>query len=205
MGSVVTINIRDLPNQLRKDEGRLREAIARGARAGAERGRAFIAKKTPIDLGQLKVGWKVKASVPKIPESGELTLTTLVNDAPHAGVVELGARPHAVNPAGWAAIYEWVRRHPELYVRAGRKNNAAWQGPNKPRTRSPKREAGPMRPFHGPDPEIAAITNAIVWKIRHHGQKPTYFIRRNLDGIAKAMLMEIARAIAVEADAARRG
>lgn len=205
MGSVVTINIKDLPDALRRDEANVRKAIARGARAGAERGRAFIAKRTPTDLGQLKASWKVVPGPTVVPASGTLTLTQLQNVAPQAGIVELGARPHAVNPEGWAAIYEWVRRHPEMYTHAGKAKNAAWQGPNKPRMRHNPKMAGPMRPFKGPDPEISAITNAIVGKIKRDGQKPTYFVRKNLDGIARAMLSEIARSLAQAADEARRG
>ncbi len=205
MGSVVTINIRDLPDALRRDEARVRAAIARGARAGAERGRAFIAKRTPTDLGQLKASWKVIPGPTVVPPSGTLTLTQLQNTAPHAGVVEMGARPHAVNPEGWAAIYEWVRRHPEMYTHSGSRRNAAWQGPNKPKMRQNRKMLGPIGPFKGPDPEISAITNAIVGKLKRDGQKPTYFIRKNLDGIAKAMLTEIARSLAQAADEARRG
>ena len=195
MSTVITIDLKRLPAALRSNEAAVRLAIATGARAGAEHGRAIMAKRTPTDLGQLKAGWKVKPGVPTVPESGVVQLTTLRNDAPHAGVVELGARPHTVNPQGWAAIYEWVRRHPELYTAAGRKNNSAWQGPNKPKMRRSKASAGPQRPFHGPDPEISAITNAIVGKLKREGQKPTYFIRKSLGDLGDAMLKEINRAL----------
>jgi hypothetical protein len=202
--ATVLINIKELPTQLVRDEARLREAIARGARAGAERGRTYMSKRTPIDLGQLRAGWKVKGGSPA-PEQGGATLATLDNDAPHVGIVELGARPHTMSPAGWAAIYEWVRRHPELYTHAGSKKNPAMSGPNQPKMRRTPKALGPIRPYHGPDPEISAITNAIVQKIRKVGQKPTYFIRKNLDALARLAVQEVAKSIAVEADAARRG
>jgi hypothetical protein len=75
---------------------RMREAIAYGARAGAERGRALMVKRTPTDLGQLKAGWKVRVTgsvasdAVAIGGGNEVELAALVNDAPHIAIVELG-------------------------------------------------------------------------------------------------------------------
>jgi hypothetical protein len=172
--NVIRLGIDQLPAELARGEKRFERALERGLRRGAERGRAIIVKKTPTDLGQLRASWKVKSAQ---------MVAELINDAPHAGIVELGARPHAVGPEGWHAIYEWVRRHPEMY------------GEKKARTRvsASLSDLATSGPFKGSDPEITAITNAIVQKIRRYGQKPTYFVRNNLESLKAALIAEVER------------
>jgi hypothetical protein len=197
VGASVTIAARVAGALVKSIDKNVRTALLRGGIAGAHRGRAIIVRRTPTDLGQLKASWKVRQ--PVVSADAKLqTISELKNDAPHVMVVELGARPHAVNPQGWSAIYEWVRRHPELYTGSGKKSDPTWQGPNVPKMRRTKklRAAGPLRPFQGPDPELTAITNAIVWKIRKHGQKPTYFIRNSIPDLENALRIEIDRALA---------
>lgn len=200
MGAVIGISLEDLPEVLERGEQRLRRAVARGALAGAHRGRALMVKRTPVDTGQLKAGWRVKPGVSEFtgPDS---TLAELVNDAPTIAFVELGSKPHAVNPEGWAAIYEWVRRH----YRGG-------QLGGKGRMRSQQSSSGGLfagadsvvAPFRGPDPVISQITNAIVWRIRKYGQKPTLFVRNSIDLLRGIMAAEMERAIAyVEAELSR--
>jgi hypothetical protein len=179
VGAVVTftIHIKDLPATIANADTAMRQAISYGARAGAERGRTFMVPRTPRDLGQLAASWRVKP-YPTI----EGLLAELINDAPTVAIVELGARPHTVNPQGWAAIYEWARRH---------MRNAAGRLRPRPRTRV----QGPLRPFWGPDPEVMAFTNAIVWKIRRYGQQPTFFIRNSIPTLVHLMATELGYAI----------
>ncbi len=117
------------------------------------------------------------------------TLAELVNDAPTIAIVELGARPHRISPEGWLALYEWVRRH---YRTAG---GGAYVLGGAGRMVRPSR-VDPTRPFQGSDPRITVITNAIAWKIRKHGQKPTFFVRNSLDDLRQLMAVELVRAIA---------
>lgn len=175
--NVITIGIEQLPRELQRVEQRFEKALARGLRMGAERGRAIIVRRTPMDLGQLRASWKVKAHD---------MVAELINDAPHAGIVELGARPHKVNAEGWQAIYEWVRRHPELY------------GASRPRSRvsATTAQQAQLGAFKGLDPEITSITWAIVKKIQKHGQKPTFFVRESLDVLEKALIKEVERQLA---------
>lgn len=184
MGAVIAVDLNKLPAALRSNEQAVRRAIARGIAIGSVQGKAILMRATPVDQGQLKASWKIGARALDVP-TGSNVLGKLYNDAPHAGVVELGARPHPVSPAGWIAIYEWVRRHPELYT-------APPMAVRMRRARSGGRGASPWKPFWGPDPQIMAITNAIVWKLRTRGQRPTYFIRRNLDRVQRAVLQSIA-------------
>ncbi len=183
MGSVMRIAIEDLPAELEATDARMRSAISYGARAGAERGRAFMVKHTPADLGQLKASWKVKTVPAPNVLGGDVTLAELINDAPHAAIVEFGARPHKVSAEGWQAIYEWARRH--FRSESGRM---------RPRPRN----TGPDRAFRGPDPVIASITWAIVRKIGKVGQKATFFVLNNLPALrgilAEEMAIQIERA-----------
>lgn len=192
MGAVVAIDINKLPEALKKNEAAVRAAIARGIVIGAQAGRAILVRATPVDQGQLRAAWRVEARLMSLPP-GMSTPCRLVNDAPHAGIVELGARPHNINPAGWTAIYQWVRRHPELYT-------APPMAPRMRRDKGGGRGASPFKPFWGPDPQIMAITNAIVRKIAREGQKPTYFIRKSLDAVQRVVLKQIAAELQRAAD-----
>lgn len=192
MGAVVRIGLDELPDALALGERRIRRAVARGALAGAHRGRAVIVPKTPRDMGQLAASWHVLPGAPEFT-SMSATLAELYNDAPHISMVELGARPHKVNPEGWLAIYEWVRRHFRGGVLGG-------SGRMRPR----RAAAGALGPFRGDDPVISNITNAIVMKIRREGQVPTFFVRDSLDDLRRVMARELEIALErANADIAR--
>jgi hypothetical protein len=185
--NVISIGIDQLPAELARLEGRMGKALVRGLRVGAERGRAIMVKRTPTDRGELRASWKVRANG---------LATELVNDAPHAGIVELGARPHKVSAEGWAAIYEWVRRHPFLY------------GQKRARTKvsATPTQVAAMGPFKGLDPEISSITWAIVKKINKVGQKATYFVLKSMDELRDTLAKEIERQIErVAAQAGAKG
>lgn len=186
MGAVISVDLARLTAALDSGEARIRRAIASGALAGAHRGRALMAKRTPVDMGPLKAGWRVRPGAKEFT-GPEATLAELVNDAPHLAFVELGTRPHKVSPEAWLAIYEWVRRH----YRGGKLGG-------KGRMRAPRdfTVEDARRPFHGPDPVIMQITNAIAWRIRREGSKPTFFVRRSLDELRDLMAAELERAIA---------
>jgi hypothetical protein len=204
-GSVL-IDMKRLPEALRRDEEAVRAGIVRGVNAGLERGRAIMVKATPVDQGQLRASWHVMRRVNGargLNTMGTASVGELRNDAPHAGIVELGARPHGLSPAGWAALYEWVRRHPELWAGSvlNRKGTLV-SGPAKRDRRARTAARGPLRPYHGPDPVIESITNAIAMKLRREGQKPTYFIRQNLYRVGDAVANEIKREIDLLAEKA---
>ncbi|HEY6109634.1 MAG TPA: hypothetical protein VIV56_12120, partial [Gemmatimonadales bacterium] len=186
---MISLELKDLPAALDQCERNIRRAVARGALAGAHRGRALIVKRTPVDMGPLKAGWRVTPGSMDF-DGLETTLATLVNDERHIGPVENGARPHPVNPEGWAAIYEWVRRH----YRGSKSGGYKLGGTG--RMRRQGAGADPNRPFHGSDPEVSAITNAIAWKLRTQGQKPTFFVKRSLEELKAVMAAELERALA---------
>ena len=93
-----------LPTALREREAATKRAIQAGIRSGAERGRGILVNETPVDQGQLRASWKVRRAVAGLE-------AILLNDAPHAGVIEAGARPHPVSAAGREAIANWAWRN----------------------------------------------------------------------------------------------
>lgn len=168
--SRIVISAKDLPAELQRLEGSVREAIHRGIRSAARRGRAELVRRTPKDHGLLKASWRDTAT-----GAGGSTIAEVMNDAPYVGIVEAGARPHAVSEAGQAAIREWVRRHlPDLIGRD--------------RAKTIKRRFANYAEI-----EINRITSAIVWRIRKYGQPPTYFIRDALPELSRYAALEVLR------------
>lgn len=84
---------------------RVRACIPKASLAAAHRLRARVIdeidKRKITDRGILKNGCRVKAS-----RDG----ASLIGDAPHTGIVELGARPHPVSKEGRDAIAGWCVR-----------------------------------------------------------------------------------------------
>lgn len=83
-----------------------RAAVGRGAVRAAHRGKLRLVvaakEKGKVDLGQYINSFHVR----KLADG----TVVLYNDSPHAGIIELGARPHPVSLEGQEAIRGWVRR-----------------------------------------------------------------------------------------------
>jgi len=157
----VKVSPEQLEQILRKHGLLIPHAIRQGMLTAAFRGQAYLTKKSPVDRGELKNAWDVRKT-----DDGAL----LMNDAPHAGIVEAGARPHEVNAEGVEAIYQWVKRKGLLgpapqRVRGGRYSTAGEYG-----------EAMAER-----DQQTWEVVWAIIHKLKKEGQKPTWFVRDSLD------------------------
>lgn len=163
--STFVVTPEKLSEILREQAREFPQAVRKGMVAAARRGQAHMPKKTPTDMGQLRNSWRLR----QVPD------VALMNDAPHAGIVELGARPHKVSDAGMLALEEWALRHAEVI--------AAFQDDGKGRMRTREEAA-------------RAAAHAIAWKIRHEGQKPTYFLRNELERLTSFVPAEIAREMA---------
>lgn len=88
-----------LASDLRKRTRTLPKEIQKGIVSGMHRGRTLLSRKTPVDVGQMKASWRINPHT-----------LALVNNAPHAGIIEGGARPHKVNRAGREALERWAMR-----------------------------------------------------------------------------------------------
>jgi hypothetical protein len=97
--------IRMTPEGLAVELRRLAKAspqvLERGLKRAARRGQAHMPGKTPTDQGQLRNSWRVIEGAAGV---------RLENDAPHAGIVEAGARPHPVSREGIEALTGWAMR-----------------------------------------------------------------------------------------------
>ncbi len=97
----MSIRITSFASLLRKQAKEMPRQIRKGLRAGVRRGKAVLVRRTPRYLGEMANSWSDREM-----SSG----AQLHNDAPHAGVVERGARPHGVNAEGREAIEVWFMR-----------------------------------------------------------------------------------------------
>ena len=185
MGTVINIKPEEVAGMIRARTISVRRALVRGCDRAALRSQAVMAKRTPTDQGQLKGSWRVHLGA--LDTSGAVVeLAALINDAPHAGIVELGARPHKVSPEGWAAIYAWVVRHRHLFgfvTKSGR-------------TKAHKPKIGQVFGKVDVVPELAGITWGIVKRIEKEGQKPTFVVRDSLPVLEAILKAEVDKQIA---------
>lgn len=170
----IRMTIDKLPGAIEELQADMKRAIVKGVRSGAHRGQAFIVRKTPTDQGQLKNSWEV---VTTISDGALGELCELINTAPHAGIVELGARPHPVSEEGFEAIRQWVFRHRAEFGMVTASGRA--------RSRKAK----------DVEKMVERITWGIVMKIRKYGQDPTYFVRKNLGELRKIVQLEVEKAV----------
>ena len=173
-GLRIPMRAADVPAALRRRNRATLDAIALGTRVGAQRGRTLIVRKTPTDQGQLRASWSVAGGQRTGGLRGRL-LAELFNDAPHAGIIERGARPHSVNRAGIEALTQWVWRKRRSFGIVTASGNAA---------RGKKAQA-----------QARAIAFAIARKIAAKGQVGQFFVRKNKPALEKAMIREVRRAL----------
>ena len=167
-----TVKPSELGATLRRDDKKRRRAVHVGLRRAAHRGRRHLVAETKrqgkVHTGQLKAAWRVvcvagQHSVDKRQGSAY----AILNDAPHAGIIELSARPHPVSREGYDAIRRWVQR----------------------------KLLGISARMADENEEVDVITRAIVRKLELYGQEPTYLVRDSLSELRKIMAEEIERAI----------
>jgi hypothetical protein len=102
----VRIDPSQLGSALRMHGAAVDTCMKLGAHRGAMRGWPHLVteinNRDKVDRGQFKNSWSVNT----LPDGS----TVLRNSAPHAGIIEGGARPHPVNAEGIAALTAWARR-----------------------------------------------------------------------------------------------
>jgi hypothetical protein len=140
-----------------------------------------VAKAAPVDVGSLKSSLHAKQTGPRSAE--------LIADAPHAGVVEVGSRPHTppLQP-----LIDWVRRHRRSFgLQAPRalrpiKNRKLYGAAAASRARAEARHAKS-------DEGIERIARAIQRKIARVGTRPRWFMRDSLPKLRKILAILIKR------------
>lgn len=158
-----------------------------GAQRGAFMGKRHLVKLSPTDRGDLRRSWRVTTKRIR-PRGGSGRPAILINDAPHAGIIEGGARPHPVSQEGIMSIAGWVarkRRRPKA-----RKRTAP---PSRKTSGSrPDASTRKQRKSKGPSKSDIQIAHAIAWKIRREGQKPTFFVRKELETLSRIANEQVA-------------
>lgn len=102
MSVTVHVKIGDLGRRLKLDGEARAKALRVGMRRGADRGVAHLVRQSRavVYMGQFMNSWR--------REDYTADKITIRNDAPHAGVIERGARPHGVSVEGQEALLRWV-------------------------------------------------------------------------------------------------
>jgi hypothetical protein len=84
-------------HQVRNAGEQIKKSIHIGLKHTTQRVLAAVVAATPTDQGQMRNGWRVSGN-------------QVINEAPHAGIVIKGARPHNVSRAGIESIIRWAMR-----------------------------------------------------------------------------------------------
>jgi len=92
----------ELPGRLTSDAHKMRQGFERGLLESMHKAKRTLQRRTPVDRGQMKSAWRINKNITKF---------SLINDAPYAGIIEAGARPHPVSEEGRESIRLWVSRH----------------------------------------------------------------------------------------------
>jgi hypothetical protein len=170
---IIPLTPEQVPGLLKRHAKEMPEAIARGAFRAANRARTRLVRVSPVDQGQYKNSWTIKEV-----KSFFRRYVVVVNDAPHAGIIELGARPHKVNREGIEALKEWAKRHMLLgaqrAVRRVRKANRA----------SVQADV---------DAEATRVAFAIAKKIEKYGQRGRFVVERQMPHITRWLAQEMAK------------
>lgn len=193
---MTTIHLRpeDLPKLLADHAAKLPKVVGQGLVLAAHRGRTLLVRESPVDQGLFRNSWEVREA---------FFGAVIDNTAPHAGIIEKGARPHKVNREGIDALTKWVLRHlsksrpkygpigPEVYGPTAPK--PVKYGPTPPPVYGPKkaRAATPRMT----EAEARSIAFAIAKKLEKHGQLGLGIVEKALPELSRIAQIEVMRAI----------
>ena len=188
----VMLDMSAAPGLFKRVDADVKRAIQKGLRSAARLSQAVLAQRTPRDRGNAAASWKNSAH----SGTGDVVAYCL-NSCPYIGILEMGARPHAVSKEGQEAIYQWVLRNLRL-VGDQRQGFAAVHG-NAVMAGARTRK---LTSIGDPGEKLAReITFLICRKIRMKGQKPHYFVRNAMPMLGEAAREEVERCMR---EAARR-
>lgn len=187
-----TVALKSLAKTLQRHDERSKVAVARGLRSAAAFGRKHLVSVTPKDRGMAKAAWKVHNG--PLNARGVTPAAWVENSSPYIGILENGARPHAVSEEGQQAIYEWVVRNLRL-VGNRQEGYAAVHG-NDLHEGQRRRTFGAV---DGGERLAKQITFLICRKIRKYGSKPGFFIRDSMELLTRVAQQEVERCLREEA------
>lgn len=154
------VDIDQLGAMLRTDFDQAVERTEFGLYRAALRALPLVVEATPSDRGLARGGWQVD----KVAGGADLR-----NDAPHAGILEAGSRPHRppLEP-----ILRWVVRVFGIGLEGGRRS-------------------------YSDESDVPARTKAVAWavteKIAEHGTEAHWMVRGNMRKLAQYAREEVER------------
>lgn len=116
---------------------------------------------------------------------------TILADAPYAGVIEGGSRPHfpPLQP-----LIDWVRRHAEKFEIEKPKGRRPGIGVART-ARAQRRKEGLLAAHDEFEKKIEAIARAIQHKIGEQGSPPHWFMRNSLPKLNAILKTNVERAL----------
>jgi hypothetical protein len=169
-----TVSASQIGARLRRDEKKRQELIEKALFKAALDGEPLVAADTPVDRGQARNAWDVE------PVEGG---ANLFNDAPHAGILEGGSRPHR---PPFKPILQWVVRNFGLELEAleAREEAEGTAGAD-PDEAARQAMQGARRSLVDNDPESASEgARSLAWAVVHHieenGTEPNWMVKNNL-------------------------
>lgn len=172
----IKVDPRRLGDVLRAHQRLAPTAFLRGARVSAEKVVSKAKRQSPVNDGAFRAAWGVEVRA---------DMVRVKNDAPYAGIIERGARPHSVSAEGVEAIRQWVIK--KGLVRVTQPLKKGVQGPE--RMRPVKRSEA--------EGEIGYLIDEVVWaivnKIKHEGQKGTFILRKLAEQAGDDLRREVER------------
>ena len=169
-----------VPKLLAKHAARYPAAFRAASLKAAHKARTYLVRKSPVDTGEHKNAWQVK-------DTGALKGVSVENNAPHAGIIEEGARPHQMSAEGIEALTRWVER--KLLAKLRVSGPVQQGGRTRRQLNAAAKKANPAR----------SIAFAIANKLAKYGQKGHWTVRDGMPkfstDFAREMKIEVTRAI----------
>lgn len=187
MSDTINVDSKNYAAVFRAREGRrhraVHGAVQEAALLGAE---AVVVPAIKATVHRYTGALESSVHVPKTETGAEIRV-----DAPHAGVIEGGARPHMppLQP-----LLDWVRAHLDAFGLAAPKASRTTIGPVRTAAQQTRRDWGVFRQNLFEE-AITQIANAIRWKIYKHGSPPHWYMRNSLPKLRDVLKATVERRI----------
>ncbi len=101
---VVTMFASQVSLQIKKDVEGGRKTVRKAVHNTAEVARNILSRSAPVGWGELKASLRLQK------QTSKTELAQVTADAPYAGIIERGARPHPVSKDGRDLIARWAKK-----------------------------------------------------------------------------------------------
>jgi hypothetical protein len=166
---VKTVNMKDFAKELKVTSKKERENFRHATIAGIVKSIPDLVAASPVDTGLYAQSWDFTETE---------TAIILGNSAPHAAIIEYGARPHTP-PIG--ALLAWAHRV----------LNGSGADRGQPLTAAEAKSSG-NSPLSGYSHQEWALAKSVQKKIAERGQEPKHVLENAIPGIIQNIREEYA-------------